>query len=119
MTTLYGIKNCDTVRKARHWLDDHNVEYRFHDLRSGGLARARLQQWIKTLGWEDLLNRRGSTWRKLAETTRNNINKRTAIQLMLEQPSIIRRPILETGGKLYIGFDTDNYLTIFHRTKPA
>jgi arsenate reductase len=119
MTTLYGIKNCDTVRKARRWLDDHNVEYRFHDLRTDGLARARLQQWIKTLGWEDLLNRRSSTWRKLPEITRNNINRTIAIQVMLEQPSIIRRPILETGGKLYLGFETNNYLTILHRTTPA
>jgi arsenate reductase len=116
MTTLYGIKNCDTVRKARRWLDDHNVDYRFHDLRSDGLANARLQQWARVLGWESLLNRRGSTWRKLPESTRTNINRMTAIQVMLEQPAIIRRPILETGGQLYLGFDTDSYRTIFHGT---
>ncbi|MGB5306044.1 MAG: ArsC family reductase [Gammaproteobacteria bacterium] len=119
MTTLYGIKNCDTVKKARRWLDDQAIAYRFHDIRADGLARERLQLWIRELGWENLLNRRSTTWRKLPETTRADIDRATATRLMLEQPTIIRRPILDNGGKLYLGFDSNSYRTIFHGTSPA
>jgi arsenate reductase len=83
MTTLYGIKNCDTIRKARRWLTNNEIEYRFHDVRSDGITRSDLQQWIKTLDWEKLLNRRGTTWRNLPEAVRNNISKASAIDIRL------------------------------------
>lgn len=113
MVTIFGIKNCDTVRKARRWLDGHAVEYRFHDVRADGLSRAQLEGWVQTLGWEDLLNRRGTTWRKLPESVRNNINKRAAIKLMLEQPAMIKRPVLDLGNGLHLGFSEDAYNDLF------
>jgi len=113
MLTLFGIRNCDTVRKARHWLDDHAVEYRFHDMREDGLSRMLLESWVQTLGWENLLNRRGTTWRSLPETVRNNINKHAAVKLMLEQPAMIKRPVLDLGNGLYLGFSEDTYNELF------
>jgi arsenate reductase len=113
MTTLYGIKNCDTIRKARRWLTNNEIEYRFHDVRSDGITRSDLQQWIKTLDWEKLLNRRGTTWRNLPEAVRNNISKASAIDIMLENPAIIKRPVLAHGNRLYLGFSTDSYQSIF------
>jgi arsenate reductase len=89
MTILYGISNCDTVRKARRWLTEHGIEYSFHDLRRDGLDSKMLQAWERQLGWEQMLNRRGTTWRKLPESMRNNINKTAAIHIMQEQPAII------------------------------
>lgn len=113
MTTLYGIPNCDTVKKARRWLDEHGVDYRFHDLRKDGLDEALLADWIGQLGWEDLLNRRGTTWRRLPETTRARIDRASATRLMLEQPAIIRRPLLARGKRLHAGFSADDYQAIF------
>ena len=113
MLTLFGIKNCDTVRKARRWLDGHAVEYRFHDVRTDGLSRTQLEGWVQTLGWENLLNRRGTTWSKLPETVRNSINRRTAVKLMLEQPAMIKRPVLDLGNSLHLGFNEDAYKGLF------
>jgi len=113
MTTLYGIRNCDTMRKARRWLDSHGVDYVFHDLRNDGLDRAMLQRWSAALGWEPLLNRRGTTWRRLPEPVRTAINRETAEALMLEHPAIIRRPVLEHEGRLYLGFSSDSYQAVF------
>ena len=113
MTTLYGIRNCDTMRKARRWLDANDVDYVFHDVRSNGLDRATLQTWIAALGWEQLLNRRGTTWRKLPETVRATVNSKAAADIMLEHPASIKRPVLEHGGQLYLGFSTDSYQAIF------
>ena len=113
MTTLYGIRNCDTVRKARRWLDDHGVDYRFHDLRSDGLDRKTLQAWEKQLGWEQLLNRRGTTWRKLPQKTRDGIDRTQAVAVMLEQPAIIKRPVLALDGHFHVGFSTDSWQEIF------
>jgi Spx/MgsR family transcriptional regulator len=109
MHTLYGIKNCDTVKKARQWLENHNTEYRFHDFRAVGLSAELLAHFEAALGWEALLNRRGTTWRKLAEDQRENINRDKAMELMLAQPSLIKRPVLDTGAKLLIGFTADDY----------
>lgn len=106
MITVYGISNCDTVRKARRWLDELGVEYRFHDFRKDGLSRDRLLAWERELGWETLLNRRGTTWRQLPEAVRDKIDARSAVDLMLESPAIIKRPVLETGTGLLIGFDS-------------
>ncbi len=113
MTTLYGIRNCDTIRKARRWLDENGIDYHFHDVRTDGITRKDLQDWMKTLDWEALLNRRGTSWRKLPETVRNSINKTGAIKVMLDNPAIIKRPVLARGNKLYLGFSTDSYQSIF------
>jgi Spx/MgsR family transcriptional regulator len=108
---MYGIPNCDTIKKARKWLDAHNIEYRFHDYRKDGLTRKQLEQWEKVLGWEAMLNRRGTTWRKLPAETRDNIDRKSALTLLLEQPAMIKRPLLEidNGNKLLLGFSEDNY----------
>jgi arsenate reductase len=113
MTTLYGIRNCDTIRKARRWLDENGIDYRFHDVRTDGITRADLQHWMQSLDWEDLLNRRGTTWRKLPESVRNGINKTTATGLMLDNPAIIKRPVLAHRNRLYLGFSVDSYQSIF------
>ena len=113
MTTLYGIKNCDTIKKARRWLQENDIEYRFHDVRTDGISRAEIQAWLKTIDWETLLNRRGSSWRNLPESVRDNISKSSAIDIMLENPAIIKRPVLAHNNKLYLGFSTDSYQGIF------
>jgi arsenate reductase (glutaredoxin) len=107
---IYGIKNCDTMKKARAWLDKHGVEYSFHDYKSEGIDRARLERWAKKVGWETLLNRGGMTFRKLPEKDRDQVTETKAIALMLEQPSMIKRPVLElAGGKMLVGFNPDRY----------
>ena len=112
MITLYGIRNCDTIRKARRWLAEHGIEYRFHDFRADGISEAMLAPWIGELGWEQLLNRRGTTWRRLPETERNSINGDSAMRIMLAQPAIIRRPVLDTGKTRHIGFSDEAYTTL-------
>ncbi|AKJ42911.1 ArsC family reductase [Pragia fontium] len=113
MTTtysLYGIKNCDTIKKARRWLEEHQITYRFHDYRADGLDDALLQRLIDGLGWEALLNTRGTTWRKLSDEQKAAAsNEAGAKALMLEQPSIIKRPVLEQGSNMLLGFSTDTY----------
>ena len=111
--TLYGIPNCDAVKQARRWLEDRGIDYRFHDLRRDGLDGDLLAGWIGQLGWEALLNRRGTTWRRLPEATRANIDRPGAIRLMLEQPAVIRRPVLARGRQLHVGFDADRYRALF------
>ena len=111
MITMYGIPNCDTIRKARKWLDAHDIAYQFHDYRKDGLTRKQLELWEKALGWEALLNRRGTTWRKLPEEIRDNINRKSAISLLLQHPAMIKRPLLELddGEKLLLGFSEKTY----------
>ncbi len=106
MLTMYGIKNCDTIKKARRWLEAHQIEYRFHDYRADGLERAQLDTFIAELGWQALLNTRGTTWRKLDESLRNSIdNADAAAALMLEMPAIIKRPLLCAPGRpMLLGF---------------
>ena len=113
--TIYGIKNCDTMKKARAWLDAHGVAYRFHDYKSEGVTRAKLEAWTKEVGWETLLNRAGTTFRKLPEAEREGVTGAKAIALMLDQPSMIKRPVLETGGKLLVGFKPEIYDEAFKR----
>lgn len=113
MTTLYGIKNCDTVKKARRWLDEHDVDYAFHDFRADGLSKAQLKSWIEAVGWETLLNRRGTTWRKLPEAEREGITAALAERLMLEQPTLIKRPVLQANNTVLVGFDTGEYGKLF------
>ena len=107
--TIYGIKNCDTMKKARAWLDKHGVEYRFHDYKTAGIEKARLEKWIAKAGWETLLNRAGTTFRKLPDADKDNFTEKKAITLMLAQPSMIKRPVLEAGTKLLVGFKPDDY----------
>lgn len=109
MTTIYGIKNCDTMKKAFAWLSDHRVRYDFHDYKSAGIDAARLEVWSKKVGWEVLLNTRGTTWRKLSPAQQANVDQAKAIVLMKENPSLIKRPVLETGKVLLVGFDPAQY----------
>jgi len=108
--TIYGIKNCDTMKKARAWLDTHDVGYAFHDYKVSGISRDKLQTWIKQVGWEVLLNRAGTTFKKLADADKQNIDERKAIALMLDQPSMIKRPVLEVDKDLVVGFKPESYV---------
>jgi arsenate reductase len=109
-TTIYGIKNCDTMKKARAWLDKHGVAYDFHDYKATGIDRARLETWEKKVGWEILLNRAGTTFRKLPDKDKAALDGRKAIALMLAQPSMIKRPVLDLGrGKIVVGFKPEVY----------
>jgi len=108
-TTIYGIKNCDTMKKARAWLDSHRVAYDFHDYKSDGVSKEKLKRWSDEVGWETLLNRAGTTFRKLPDADKEGMNERKAIALMLAQPSMIKRPVLEAGGKLLVGFKPEIY----------
>jgi arsenate reductase len=107
--TMYGIRNCDTVKKARAWLDRQGIEYQFHDYKAAGIDRERLEGWCGKLGWEALLNRAGTTFRKLPDPDRQGIDARKAVTLMLAQPSMIKRPVLEAGGRLLVGFKPEAY----------
>jgi arsenate reductase len=113
MTTLYGIPNCDTMKKARTWLADNGVEYEFHDYKKLGIEKKKLTEWIKAVGWETLLNRRGMMWRKVPDDVKASIDEKSAIKLMLETPSIIKRPVLEANGKVTVGFKPETYEELF------
>lgn len=113
MITLYGIPNCDTVSKARKWLASNNIEYQFHNFKKDGLTEATLSNWIKELGWEVLLNKRGMTWRKLPETSKTDIDQEKATAIMLDNTSIIKRPVLDVDGKIYVGFKPEQYQELF------
>jgi arsenate reductase len=113
MTTIYGIKACDTMKKARTWLDEHGVKYEFHDYKVSGIDREHLEAWCKKAGWETVLNRAGTTFRKLPDERKADLNERKAIALMLEQPSMIKRPVLEKGAKLLVGFKPAEYQATF------
>lgn len=116
MTTLYGISNCDTVRKARQWLDACGIEYTFHDFRKAGLDPALLGQWIDEVGLARLINRRGTTWRGLEAAERAQADTpQTALALILKYPSLIRRPVLQQAGQILIGFDQRHYEEVFGR----
>jgi len=108
---IYGIRNCDTMKKARDWLDGQGIAYRFHDYKQAGIARERLEAWADQVGWEVLLNRAGTTFRKLPEAERQGVDRVRAIDLMLAQPSMIKRPVLEGAGGLLVGFKPELYAT--------
>lgn len=106
MIRIYGIKNCDSMKKAFHWLSTRDIPYAFHDYKKDGVPRERLVQWCRTLGWKTLLNTKGSTWRKLAPEQQEIATQGKAVALMVEHPSVIRRPVIETAsGHLLVGFD--------------
>lgn len=109
MATIFGIKNCDTMKKAFAWLEANGVAHDFHDYKKSGIDAATLERWDKVLGWETLLNRRGTTWRKLDPAIQAGIDRASALRLMQEQPSLIKRPVLESGKTLLCGFDAETW----------
>ena len=113
--TIYGIKNCDTMKKARAWLDERCVAYAFHDYKGAGIDRGMLEGWARKTGWETLLNRAGRTFRMLPEKDQQNMDDKKAIALMAAQPSMIKRPVLDVDGKLLVGFKPEQYEKVFGR----
>jgi len=109
MTTVYGISNCDTIKKARKWLAENDVDYTFHDYKKAGITLKALTAWSKDVDWEILLNKRGTTWKKLPDDVKDGVNKKSALALMVENPSMIKRPVLEHKGQLLVGFKADAY----------
>ena len=113
MVTMYGIKNCDTIKKARAWLDAAGVAYAFHDYKKDGLTAELLDTFLADLSWEDLLNKRGTTWRALPDDVKAGIDAASARTVMLDNPSIIKRPLLDTGSRKVLGFSADEYTALF------
>lgn len=113
MVTLYGIRNCNTMKKARKWLDENGVEYTFHDYKKEGISADQLTNWCAVVGWEVLVNKRGTTWRKLPEEARADLDQARAIDLMVSNTSLIKRPVLSDGDQLLVGFSTDTYSALF------
>lgn len=114
MVTIYGIKSCSTMKKAFAWCDSQGVEYTFHDYRKQGIERTRLVQWCQHLGWKSLVNARGTTWRKLAPQQQAISTQSQAVALMLEHPSLIKRPVVETGSQLLVGYDPQMFASFVH-----
>lgn len=112
MIFLYGIKACDTMKKARTWLDDRSVNYRFHDFKSEGLEPETLDRWVKAVGWEVLINRSGTTFRNLPDAERKGVDEAKAIRLMLAQPTMVKRPVLDFDGHVIVGFKAENYAAV-------
>ena len=113
MITMFGIKNCDTIKKAKQWLTEREVAFQFHDYRKQGLDPTLLRDWVNQLGWEVMVNKRGTTWRQLPDLVKNAIDKESAIEIMLDNPAIIKRPLLVKGDERHIGFSDANYNIIF------
>ena len=111
--TVYGIANCDTIKKAKSWLDKKGIKYAFHDYRKQGLEADQLNSWVDALGWEPLLNKRGTTWRKLPDEVKDNVDRTSAIEIMLENPAIIKRPLLIKGDEMMLGFSDSQYQELF------
>ena len=113
MIKIYGIPNCDTIKKACKWLTEHKIDYQFHDYKKAGIDEKLLESWIASLGWEALLNKRSTSWRQLDDKIKLDLDEKKAINVMLKTPSIIKRPLLDDGKKLYLGFKPDQYSQIF------
>lgn len=113
MITVYGIKNCDTVKKARKWLDARSIDYAFHDVREDGLERQAVAQWIDELGWENVVNKRSTSWKALDQKARENMDADSALDAVMSQPTLIKRPLLDTGKARYTGFSAASYTKIF------
>lgn len=114
-TKIYGIKNCDTMKKAFKWLDAQGISYQFQDYKKEAPSQDLVAQWLEQLGWEQVINKRGTTWRKLDDNTKNTMNDTLAIEVILENPSIIKRPLLDHEGELHLGFKDTEYQAIFNR----
>jgi arsenate reductase (glutaredoxin) len=115
VTTIYGIKNCETMKKAFAWLDGHGIRYDFHDYKAAGIDLARLKAWSNQVGWEVLLNTHGTTWRKLSPTQQAHLDENKALKLMSENPSLIKRPVLENDKALLVGFVPERYIEVFKK----
>ena len=113
MTVLYGISNCDTVKKARKWLDSKSVSYRFHDFRADGLEQDQVRAWIGELGWETLVNRRSTSWKQLDTSARETMTAESALSAIMDSPTLIKRPLLDTGSKRHVGFKEADYEALF------
>lgn len=113
--TIHGIRNCDTMKKAFAWLDGHGIAYAFHDYKTAGVDRGRLERWCDAAGWDKVLNRAGTTFRKLPDAAKADLDRDKAIALMADQPSMIKRPVLETGDAIEIGFKPERYAALFSR----
>jgi len=111
---LYGISNCDTVKKAKNWLETNNIDYRFHDFRKQGLEPETVQDWLNQIPWDKLLNKRSTTWRNLEPEVQQSVNAENIIQLLVENPTLIKRPVLKVNGIINIGFNADTYQGIFN-----
>jgi arsenate reductase len=111
--TIYGIKNCDTMKKARAWLDKHGVAYDFHDYKAAGVDPQRVEAWAKEVGWETLLNRAGTTFRKLADYEKTALTEKKAVALMAALPTMIKRPVLDVGDRIIVGFKPETYAKAF------
>ena len=111
--TMYGIPNCDTIKKAKKWLEAEGVEYNFHDYRKQGIDKVLVETFCQQLGWENVLNKRGTTYRQLTQEQKESLNEANAIELLVEQPAMIKRPILVSGAEYHLGFKADQYATIF------
>ena len=114
MVTLYGIKNCDTIKKARNWLNERGIDYRFHDYRADGIDAETIEQWLLHVDWEILLNRRGTTWRKLEPEVQAATNRDNVVALLLEYPATIKRPVLDIDNVISVGFKSEYYENIFN-----
>jgi Spx/MgsR family transcriptional regulator len=110
---LYGIPNCDTIKKAKHWLNQHEIVYTFHDFRKNGIEPTLVAHFCQDLGWENVLNKRGTTYRQLSDEQKQSINGITIIDLLVEYPAMIKRPVLSADGILHVGFNADKYQAIF------
>jgi Spx/MgsR family transcriptional regulator len=115
MITLYGIKNCDTVKKARKWLEQHDIDFQYHDLRDDGLKAAAVRQWLDELGWETLVNKRSTSWKALAPAARESMDNEAALDAILAQPTLIKRPLIDTGHQRFCGFSAAQYRTLLGR----
>lgn len=115
MITLYGIRNCDTVKRARKWLESRGIEHRFHDFREDGLDRARVECWLRELGWEKLVNRRSTSWKQLDAATREGMDDEATLEAILAQPTLIKRPLLEIGDEYHSGFSPAHYAELFNK----
>jgi len=113
MLTLYGLKSCDSCRAARRWLDDASVAYRYHDVRDNGLDVSHVRSWLDETGWEQLVNKRSLTWRKIPEADRNDLDEQRAVKLLVEYPTLVKRPVLTGNGVFVVGFDAAAYARAF------
>lgn len=113
--TIYGIPNCDTIKKARKWLDAQQIDYQFHNVRKDGLTLEQLTEWANSVGWETLLNKRGTTWRQFSDDIKNNIDEQSALSLMLEHPALIKRPVFIQDQTIIVGFKEAEYQTQLNR----
>lgn len=111
---IYGISNCDTVKKAKNWLDKHNIDYQFHDFRQQGLDKKIIDRWLKTLAWDKILNKRSTSWRNLDSSIQQTINESNVVDLLIENPTLIKRPVMDVNDTIIIGFNSDTYEGIFN-----